>query len=266
MSGQLDSQIRPALLPPASCPNGCARWDNLAADGNNSSQNDANNKWKSGKVPEGAGNQCAQPDNDKRIGPWCYCKGSNDTGFCQNRDSTSSSCKTKLPEIYDKINSCTSTSEFQRNSTLAQNVFNVKNDIDSLKAISQDSLMMGDSVFSTTGNAQIALQIKARNQDLKNKKESLKNEIEHKESIVERSNRDFTDVKDSLPEKYESKSLNVLEDYTVAVLMIAYIFMIFSLIYYYIITSGNIKNGLIFGTVGGIIFSAIIFSIFYSLA
>ena len=50
--------------------------------------------------------------------------------------------------------------------------------------------------------------------------------INKKEAIIERSNRDFTDIKDTLPETQPKKVLHFIEDYTLAFVTIAYLFMI----------------------------------------
>lgn len=142
----------------------------------------------------------------------------------------------------------------------------IKNDIESIRAKINDDLVKGDYIFSADKGVAISSEVLTRNKELRDRKNNLNREIKKKLNIIDSANRDFTDVKDALPEKYTPKALNVIEDYTIAVLMIAYIFMVFAVIYYYIILSGNPKKGLIVGTIGGLIFSLVIFGIFYLLA
>jgi hypothetical protein len=106
-----------------------------------------------------------------------------------------------------------------------------------LRASVGDSLMMGDSIFGNTGHAEIIHEVKERNHDLKIKKETLMKDVDNKESIINRSNRDFTDVKDSLPETQPKKILHFMEDYTLAILLMAYLFMVITCIYMYTATA-----------------------------
>lgn len=56
---------------------------------------------------------------------------------------------------------------------------------------------------------------------------------------MDRSNRDFIDVKRTLPEKQPKKLLHFIEDYTMALLAISYLFMIIVGIYYYSMVNGT---------------------------
>lgn len=70
--------------PPAECPNGCARWSDLASDGNTRAQADVDAKFRYGIAP--AVRACASPAYDPgESGPgWCYCRGLNNAewGYC----------------------------------------------------------------------------------------------------------------------------------------------------------------------------------------
>jgi hypothetical protein len=50
----IDSQVKPNLLPPQKCPNGCARWKNLAEDGNTQNQYQVEAVWLDGIIPDSA--------------------------------------------------------------------------------------------------------------------------------------------------------------------------------------------------------------------
>jgi hypothetical protein len=126
-----------------------------------------------------------------------------------------------------------------------------------------DSLSVGESMFGSYGHSDITKQIRDRNHDLKKKKEDLIQDINKKESIIERANRDFTDVKRTLPEKQPKKILHFIEDYTMALLAISYLFMLCIGIYYFsTITSGEfntsdffkaLMNGAILSIVVGVV-------------
>lgn len=145
---------------------------------------------------------------------------------------------TDIEKISTGITNCSRPEEMIRKDKFITNTLRLKEDIASLRANVRDSLAVGESVFGSYGHSDITKQIRDRNDDLINKKESLIQDINKKESIIERANRDFTDVKRTLPEKQPKKILHFIEDYTLAVLSISYLFMLCIGIYYFSI-KGN---------------------------
>jgi len=269
----LDPQLRPNLAPPRNCPNGCARWDNIAADGNTTNQQAVNNLWSEGQPPQNAGNMCAQPSKINTEGPLCLCAGTNDDswGYCQNKDAAAEVCKAipnKLNNLNSEISSCTSSQEATRISTIGQQTINIQKDVNHLSAVVQDSLMMGDAIYGKASHKLIVEQVKERNRELKEKKEALVGDIQRKEAVVERSDRDFIEVKDALPERFNMKRLNFVEDYTIAITMIGYLFMAIAIIYVYTMSrqQGHILKGLLMSTIGMIIVSMFLYTIFILLA
>jgi uncharacterized membrane protein YhdT len=266
-----DSQLSPGLSSPQSCPQGCARWDNLAADGNTTNQNDANAKWAGGSPPQGAGNSCAQPANDPKTSPWCYCAGKNDNsmGFCQDRNASAAVCKSTpngLNTLNGQISDCTSTIEFNRNNNFASNTFKLQKDIESLSGIVGDSMVMGDSVFGKFSYGDITNQVKERNAELKSKKDKLVKNVDKSEAIIERSDRDFSDVKNTMPQPYPKRVLNFVEDYTLAFLSISYLFMIISLIYVYTAMSETKITGFAKAFTGSVLLTMLLFILLIYLA
>ena len=149
---------------------------------------------------------------------------------------------TGIQNLSKGITNCMRPEEESRNKTLITNTLNLKEDVKSLSANVMDSLSIGDSMFGSYGHSDITNQIRERNDDLKSKKESLIQDINRKESIIERSNRDFTDVKRTLPEKQPKKILHFIEDYTLLVLSMSYLFMICIGIYYLSNKTGNFNT------------------------
>jgi glycine cleavage system pyridoxal-binding protein P len=147
----------------------------------------------------------------------------------------------------------------------AENTFKINKDIETLQALVADSLIMGDTVFGKAGVGEIAKQVQERHKELTDKKEHLKAEIDKKEAIVERSNRDFEDVKSRVPDPQPKKVLNVLEDYTMAFLVISYLFMILAGIY--VFTSiAQVKVAAFFKALGGsVVLTIFMFMIVYYL-
>lgn len=157
-----------------------------------------------------------------------------------NRDIKASACKAdpnRLNNLTAEINNCTSDIELNTKNKLAENIVKLEEDIISLRATTNDTLIMGDTMFGQSGYNDIAIQVRERNNDLKKKKEGLSKDIEKGETIIARSNRDFTDVHDTVQEPQPKKTLRFIEDYTLAILVISYIFMIIAVIYIYTITA-----------------------------
>jgi hypothetical protein len=153
-------------------------------------------------------------------------------------------CRTNdgIQKISTGITSCTRPEEKTKKDKFITNTLHLKEDIASLQANVRDSLAVGESMFGSYGHSDITKQIRDRNDDLKNKKEDLIQDINRKESIIERANRDFTDVKRTLPEKQPKKILHFIEDYTLAVLSMSYLFMLCIGIYYFSIKSNGEFN------------------------
>jgi hypothetical protein len=186
-------------------------------------------------------------------------------GF-QDRNVTSSVCRSApngMSGLYKNIDICTSNTELNKNQNFAQNTFKLQQDIEMLRATVGDSLLMGDAIYGQYGIDDITKQVKARNQELKAKKEKLGVDIDKKEAVIERSNRDFTDVKDSLPETQPKKVLHYIEDYTLAFLTIAYLFMIVAAIYVYTLTSEFKVTAILQGIISSSFLTCFLFIILY---
>jgi hypothetical protein len=125
----------------------------------------------------------------------------------------------------------------QQLATLTNNILKIKDDIDNLKISITDSLIVGDNLFDTTAHSGVVSHAKERINELKAKEKELKNNIGKKSALIRRFNRDFTDVKQSLPDTLPNKKIHVIEDYTISLLVISFLFMLISFIYAYTITS-----------------------------
>ena len=130
------------------------------------------------------------------------------------------------------LKNCMRGEETTRNNTLASNTLQLKSDIDSLRGNVRDSLSLGDTMFGQYGHNEVSAQIRTRNSDLSLQVESLTKELDKNQAIIDRSNRDFVDVKRTLPEKQPRKILHFIEDYTMALLAMSYLFMVLIGIYY----------------------------------
>jgi hypothetical protein len=143
-----------------------------------------------------------------------------------------------ISKITTGLNNCMRGEEKTRNDTLASNTLQLKSDIDSLRGNVMDSLSLGDTMFGQFGHNEVSSQLKKRNDELTLQVESLTKELDKNQSIIDRSNRDFIDVKHTLPETQPKKILHFIEDYTMALLAISYLFMVLIGIYYYSMLNG----------------------------
>jgi hypothetical protein len=188
-------------------------------------------------------------------------------GF-EDKNIAASVCRSTpngLNDLNSKIEQCTTTTEQTRNTNFAENTFRLQKDIESLTGTVGDSLTMGDSMFGQFGYQDIAKQVKDRNHELKSKKDLLLKEVEKGESIIERSSRDFSDVRNTLPESQPKRALHFIEDYTLAILTISYLFMIIAIIYVYT-ASAEIKL-VAFGkaSIGSVLITIFLFVLLYFL-
>lgn len=140
---------------------------------------------------------------------------------------------------------------------LATTTLNIQQDLQSLRSSIVQSLTVGDTMFGQMGHADLSRDVSERNKELQSKKEHLMKEIDKKESIINRSNRDFTDVKETLPETPPKKILTFIEDYTLAILSVAYVFMLVTAVYFYVVTTSD--------TIGVAIAQSLIGSVFVTL-
>ena len=158
----------------------------------------------------------------------------------RDKNATASVCKSArngLTNLTTSIENCTSVPEETRNNNLAQNILKLQEDIISLRSTTSNALTMGGTMFGEAGYNVIAEQVRERNNDIRKKKEDLVKDIEKGEAIITRTNQDFTDVRNTVPEPQPQKTLRFIEDYTLAILAISYIFMIIACIYIFTITS-----------------------------
>jgi chromosome segregation ATPase len=110
-------------------------------------------------------------------------------------------------------------------------------DITKLRAQVENGLAMGDSMFGQFAHVDVTNEVNQRLSELKTKKETLENQLREKEALVQRSNRDFSDVKDALPETQEHTRIQFVEDYTMMFLLLSYVFMVVSAIIFYVTLS-----------------------------
>lgn len=121
--------------------------------------------------------------------------------------------------------------------TTVQRKTELRSDIQAIYNQIEDGLAMGDSMFGQYAHVDVAREVSSRTKELQKKKEELEEDIRQKEAIIQRTDRDFTDVKDTLPETLEEERIRFIEDYTLLFLSLAYVFMVVSAIVYFVVLS-----------------------------
>jgi len=121
--------------------------------------------------------------------------------------------------------------------TTVQRKTELRSDIQTIYNQIEDGLTMGDSMFGQYAHVDVAREVSSRTKELQKKKEELEEDIRQKEAIIQRTDRDFTDVKDTLPETLEEERNRFIEDYTLLFLSLAYVFMVVSAIVYFVALS-----------------------------
>lgn len=135
------------------------------------------------------------------------------------------------------------------------------NDIQALRQQVENGLALGDSMFGRFAHAEVAQEVGQRVTELQEKKEALEQDIKEKEALIQRSDRDFTDVKDTLPETLEQKRIRFVEDYTLLFLSLSYVFMVLSALTDYVLRAEQKSTALAKGlgyTVAGTLLSGMV--------
>ena len=155
-------------------------------------------------------------------------------------------------------------SDSKQSNTLFGSATTIENDITNAKNIITDLLYTGDLIngspnFSST----VSDEIKKRNTELELQYATLKKDVEQKYQIIETHNRDFSDLNDGNVRTNESKIITI-EDYTLFIFCVAYLFMAIIFIYTYTYQSVNLTQGLGKSIIGTVIFTIIMGMLFYA--
>lgn len=162
---------------------------------------------------------------------------SNDPTTTKNADAALCRSTGKLSTVLTDLAKCTTSTESNRTQTLGSTVTSISSDINYLKQNITDTLMTGDAIFGQYGSMDIAKSVQQSNTELEEKKKAIEKEIANNEAVIERSNRDFSDVKNTLPDRPTYSRLHFIEDYTVFFLVASYLFMILLCGYLYVLSA-----------------------------
>ena len=136
----------------------------------------------------------------------------------------------------------------------------VREDITTLRSQITNALTLGDTIVNQSGGTKISSYVQGQLDELESKKKEIYDDILEKERMVHASNRDFAD---SNPVNEQKSVLRVIEDHTVAILLLSYLFMLVMAMYWYVIQSSVIIKGIVEAIIGGFFFSIFSFIVLY---
>lgn len=187
-----------------------------------------------------------------------------DTSTAQlNSENAANLCKSTntFTEALTKLATCTNSSEKTRNATFINNMTSIKSDFDNLNSMYTDLITSGDSLFGTLPNQTALQQIKTRNEELTKRLSDLEGLVKKNDAIIERTDRDFIDAKDAMPETLVSKVAHVLDDYTLIALTVSYLFFALSAMYLYVNLNAYTGKSIGIALGAGFFVSALLFII-----
>lgn len=165
----------------------------------------------------------------------------------------------QIADLTGKIQGCLNSNEKTNNLSMTD-AFKIKTDIDTLNSSINDSLTLGDTIFTNAPPTDILNEVQARNTDLTKKVELLTKKISHSQNIIDTNNRDFVDHEG----KTNQMPVLFVEDYTVFVFVMSYLFLTCIAVYTYTYQTGGQGLGKAIG--GAIIVTIIGGMLFYSVA
>ena len=142
----------------------------------------------------------------------------------------------------------------------------LKDDIKQILGKANDALMVGDSAFLVKDNEKgIVKDVKERIDALETEKKELEQEIDKQHQLIQTSNRDFSDVKDTLPETQPERFLYFIEDYTLSILAMAYLIMVVAASSFHTYLSLDTWAAILESLVGFAILTIFLFMLLYYL-
>ena len=175
-----------------------------------------------------------------------------------NQADQAALCKSTntVPGLYEQINKCSNPQEQGQRASFITSTTDPKSDFDLLTANYNNLILSGDSMLGTMPDDTTLSQIKMRNTELKDRLDSLHESIKKKSAIVERTDRDFVDVKDQHSEVMRSRTVHVIEDYTLVVLSVSFLLLACTLMFLYINANNysfqSIIMSVLYAFVGGV--------------
>ena len=179
-----------------------------------------------------------------------------------SQDDAAALCKSQpnqIAQLTQGLATCRSSTETQRADQLLFSIDDTLGFFSGQTAVFNDLMATGDTFFGTAPSATAIQEVSQRNEGLKKRAKELMRGLKSSTARMEQMERDFLDVKGGLPETLPNQVVNVLEDYTLVVLCVAYLFGAVAVLFYYIVSNGYALKSILIGTVGVGTFSLFLF-------
>jgi len=176
-------------------------------------------------------------------------------------DAAANICKSNgnLATYQNELNGCRTTTDTANINSLVNSLTTINDFFTNQFAQTTDLLMTGDRFYGTAAPSTIISEVSQRNKDLQTQLSSLQKGIGTMKATTERHERDFLDVKASLPDAPPTQNLNVLDDYTMLFLTLSYLVFALTIIFYYTQVNDYSLNSIILSTVGMAVLTCILF-------
>lgn len=179
-----------------------------------------------------------------------------------SQDDSAALCKSnpqQIQQLTQGLASCRSSTESQRADQLLFSVDDTLGFFSGQTAQFNDLMATGDKFLGAAPSSSALDEVRVRNRDLKGRVKKLEGRIQQGQARMEQMERDFLDTKAALPETLPNKIIHVLEDYTLAVLLLAYIFGALAVLFYYVNSNMYSLNSILFGSIGLAVLSIFLF-------
>jgi hypothetical protein len=178
------------------------------------------------------------------------------------QDDAAALCKSQpnqIAQLTQGLATCRSSTETQRTDQLLFSIDDTLGFFSGQTAVFNDLMATGDTFFGTAPSATAIQEVTQRNESLKKREQELVRNMKTSTSRMEQMDRDFLYVKGDLPETLSNQVVNVLEDYTLVVLCVAYLFGAVAVLFYYIASNEYAPKAILIGTVGATVLSLFLF-------
>lgn len=179
-----------------------------------------------------------------------------------SQDDSAALCKSnpqQIQQLTQGLATCRSSTESQRADQLLFSVDDTLGFFSGQTAQLNDLLATGDKFLGAAPSSSALEEVRIRNRDLKGRVKKLEAHIQQGNARMEQMERDFLDTKAALPETLPNKIIHVLEDYTLAVLLLAYIFGALAVLFYYVNSNLYSIKSILFGSIGLAVISIFLF-------
>jgi hypothetical protein len=171
-----------------------------------------------------------------------------------SQDDSAALCKSnpqQIQQLTQGLASCRSSVESNRANQLLFSVDDTTGFFTGQTAQFNDLIATGDKFLGAAPSSSALADVRSRNGDLKKRVQRLEAHIGQSVARMEQKERDFLDTKAGLPETFPNKIIHVLEDYTLAVLLLSYVFGALAVLFYYVSSNHYAIKSILIGT-GGI--------------